>query len=96
MDVGVTIGVGLDVGVGEAVGVGVGVPPQPVVPFMPMEKSGWPISPDEVLWKTKPKVVLLMNALSSFPQGKPTQLVPLVSESNDRPPPLPIGVTLSQ
>jgi hypothetical protein len=37
-----------------------------------------------------------MNALSSFPQGNPTQLVPLVSESNDRPPPLPIGVTLSQ
>jgi nucleoid-associated protein YgaU len=60
-----------------------------------MEKSGWPISPDEVLWKLYPKVVLLMNALSSLPQGKPTQLVPLVSESNERPQ-LPIGVTLSQ
>jgi hypothetical protein len=93
--VGVAVEVGVAVAVAVAVGVGEGVP-QPAVPFTPMEKSGWPISPDEVLWKTKPNVVLLMNALSSFPQGKPTQLVPLVSELNERPVPLPIGVTLSQ
>ena len=96
--VAVAVAVAVAVGVNVAVAVGVGdwQPPPWIVPFTPMEKSGWPISPDEVLWKTKPKVVLLMNALSSFPQGKPTQLVPLVSESNERPPPSPIGVTLSQ
>jgi len=46
--------------------------------------------------KLAPKKLLLKNAFWLLPHGVPTQLAPLVFESNERPPPLPIGVTLSQ
>src|SRR6266566_965319 len=60
-----------------------------------MEKSvGWPSL--EVDVKLAPKKLLLKNAFWSLPHGVPTQLVPLVVESNERPVRLPIGVTLSQ
>ena len=89
-----TVAVGVGVGVGVAVGVGVGVP-QPVVPFMPMEKSkGRPSL--EVDVKLTPKKLLLKNACWLLPHGVPTQLAPLVVESNERPVRSPIGVTLSQ
>jgi len=66
-----------------------------LVPITPMEKSeGWPKLAVDV--KLTPKALLLRNAFWSLPHGKPTQLVPLVSESNERPVPSPIGVTLSQ
>ena len=82
-------------GVGVNVAVGVGDPGQPVVPFTPMEKSvGWPSL--EVDVKFAPKKLLLKNAFWLLPQGVPTQLAPLVVESNDRPVRSPIGVTLSQ
>ena len=94
--VGVTVGVGVGVGVGVAVAVAVGVgegdpQPEPAVPFTPMEKSeGWP-------WKLAPGgTLLLKNAFMSLPHGVPTQLAPLVIESNERPVRSPIGVTLSQ
>src|SRR5437762_1292441 len=87
--------VGEPVGVAVAVGVGVGVPGQPVVPFTPMEKSvGWPSLPVDV--KLAPKKLLSKNAFWLLPHGVPTQLVPLVVESNERPLRSPIGVTLSQ
>ena len=89
--VAVAVGVGVGVAVAVAVGVGEGVP-QPVVPFTPMEKSdGW--GP----WKLAPGgTLLLKNAFMSLPHGVPTQLAPLVVESNERPVRSPIGVTLSQ
>ena len=60
-----------------------------------MEKSeGWPSL--EVDVKLAPKKLLLKNAFWLLPHGVPTQLVPLVVESNERPVRLPIGVTLSQ
>ena len=92
--VAVAVGVGVCVAVAVAVGVGEGVP-QPVVPFMPMEKSkGWPSL--EVDVKLAPKKLLSKNAFMLLPHGVPTQLVPLVVESNERPLRSPIGVTLSQ
>ncbi len=94
--VGVAVVVGVGVGVGVAVAVAVGVgegdpQPEPAVPFTPMEKSeGWP-------WKLAPGgTLLLKNAFMSLPHGVPTQLAPLVVESNERPVRSPIGVTLSQ
>jgi hypothetical protein len=55
-----------------------------------MEKSvAWPC-------QLAPKKLLLKNAFMSLPQGVPTQLAPLVFESNERPVRSPIGVTLSQ
>ncbi len=94
--VGVAVVVGVGVGVGVAVAVAVGVgegdpQPEPAVPFTPIEKSeGWP-------WKLAPGgTLLLKNAFMSLPHGVPTQLAPLVVESNERPVRSPIGVTLSQ
>jgi hypothetical protein len=82
------------VAVAVAVGVGEGVP-QPVVPFTPMEKSeGWPCS--DVDWKLAPKKLLSKNAFWLLPHGVPTQWVPLVVTSKERPVRSPIGVTLSQ
>ena len=90
--VGVAVGVGVAVAVAVAVGVGEGDPqPDPAVPFTPIEKSLG------TLWKIAPGGSLLFqNAFMSLPQGVPTQLAPLVSESNERPVRSPIGVTLSQ
>src|SRR5205823_14187852 len=66
-----------------------------VVPFTPMEKSvGWPSLAVDV--KLAPKKLLSKNAFWLLPHGVPTQLVPLVVESNERPLRSPIGVTLSQ
>src|SRR5438034_4120624 len=60
-----------------------------------MEKSaGWPAL--EVDVKLAPKKLLFQNAFMLLPHGVPTQLAPLVVESNERPVRLPIGVTLSQ
>src|SRR5437867_10720408 len=60
-----------------------------------MEKSvGWPSL--EVDVKLAPKKLLSKNAFMLLPHGVPTQLVPLVVESNERPLRSPIGVTLSQ
>src|SRR5437773_11686558 len=60
---------------------------------MPMEKSkGWPSL--EVDVKLAPKKLLLKNAFMLLPHGVPTQLAPLVVESNERPLRSPIGVTL--
>ena len=74
---------------------GVGVPPPPVVPVTPMEKSeGWPSLAVDV--KLAPKKLLLKNAFWLLPHGVPTQLVPLVVESNERPERSPTTVTLSQ
>src|SRR5213080_1434717 len=57
-----------------------------------MEKSeGWPSLAVDV--KLAPKKLLLKNAFMSLPHGVPTQLVPLVVESNERPVRSPIGVT---
>jgi hypothetical protein len=88
------VGVGVGVNVAVAVAVGVGDPPvQPVVPFTPMEKSlGWPSLAVDV--KFAPKKLLLKKAFWLLPHGVPTQLVPLVVESNERPVKSPIGVTL--
>src|SRR5205814_7742028 len=64
--------------------VGVGDPGQPEVPFTPMEKSvGWPSLAVDV--KLAPKKLLLKNAFWLLPHGVPTQLVPLVVKSNERP-----------
>jgi hypothetical protein len=93
--VAVAVGVAVAVAVAVAVGVGVGVPGQPVVPFTPMEKSeGWPSLAVDV--KFAPKKLLLKNAFMLLPHGVPTQLVPLVVESNERPVRSPTTVTLSQ
>jgi hypothetical protein len=89
------VNVAVAVAVEVAVAVGVGDPGQPVVPFTPMEKSvGWPSL--EVDVKFAPKKLLLKNAFWLLPHGVPTQLAPLVVESNERPLRSPIGVTLSQ
>jgi hypothetical protein len=102
--VGRGLGVGVDLGgivgdgggdvavaVAVAVAVGVGVTQlEPSVPLTPMEKSA--ARP----WKLESEKLLLKNAFMSLPHGVPTQLVPLVSESNERPVRSPIGVTLSQ
>src|SRR6266478_4761255 len=81
--------------VGVPVGVGVGTQPPEIVPTTPMEKSvGWPSL--EVDVKFLPKKLLLKNAFWLLPHGVPTQLAPLVVESNERPLRSPIGVTLSQ
>jgi hypothetical protein len=57
-----------------------------------MEKSlGWPSL--EVDVKFAPKKLLLKNAFWLLPHGVPTQLAPLVVESNERPDRSPIGVT---
>ena len=65
------------------------------MPFTPMEKSvGWPSLAVDV--KLAPKKLLSKNAFWLLPHGVPTQLVPLVVESNERPLRSPIGVTLSQ
>jgi len=79
---------------GVPVGVGEGEPPPPPA-STPMEKSvGWPSL--EVDVKFAPKKLLLKNAFMLLPHGVPTQLAPLVVESNERPVRSPIGVTLSQ
>ena len=79
---------------GVVVAVGVGVPLL-TVPITPIEKSvGWPSL--EVDVKFAPKKLLLKNAFWLLPHGVPTQLAPLVFESNERPVRSPIGVTLSQ
>src|SRR5205085_6399409 len=86
---------GVQVGVTVGVGVGVGVPQFPATPFTPIEKSeGWPSLAVDV--KFAPKKLLLKNAFMLLPHGVPTQLAPLVVESNERPVRSPIGVTLSQ
>src|SRR5213592_2370073 len=82
---------GPGVQVGVPVGVGVGVPPPEIVPSTPMEKS----ENTDVKLAPPPKL-LLKNAFRSLPHGVPTQLAPLVVESNERPVRSPIGVTLSQ
>jgi hypothetical protein len=65
------------------------------VPFTPIEKSvAWPCS--DVDCQLAPKKLLLKNAFMLLPHGVPTQLAPLVVESNERPVRSPIGVTLSQ
>ncbi|MGA7274391.1 MAG: hypothetical protein WBX14_06050 [Candidatus Udaeobacter sp.] len=97
LGVGVVLGgvVGVGVKVAVAVAVGVGVPPQPVVPFTPMEKSeGTPSLAVDV--KLASKKLLLKNAFWLLPHGVPTQLAPLVVVSKERPVRSPIGVTLSQ
>src|SRR5438067_1922395 len=93
--VAVGVNVAVAVAVAAAVAVGVGVPQVPTMPFTPIEKSeGWPSLAVDV--KLAPKKLLLKNAFMSLPHGVPTQLVPLVVESNERPVRSPIGVTLSQ
>src|SRR6266446_3138422 len=85
---------GVHVGDPVGVGVGEGEPPPPPI-STPMEKSvGWPSL--EVDVKFAPKKLLLKNAFWLLPHGVPTQLAPLVVESNERPLRSPIGVTLSQ
>src|SRR4029077_9724264 len=85
----------MQAGVPVAVGVGEGVPPPAIVPVTPMEKSvGWPCS--AVFCQLAPKKLLLKNAFRSLPHGVPTQLAPLVFESNERPVRSPTTVTLSQ
>jgi hypothetical protein len=82
--VAVAVAVAVGVTVAVAVGVGVGVPPPPPVPITPIEKSEQlPTLASQVDAKTKPKKVVSQKEFRLLPQGVPTQLAPLVFETND-------------
>jgi hypothetical protein len=61
-----------------------------------MEKSAHPVPELQLDVKMTPKRLLSQKEFTSFPQGVPTQLAPLVVESYDGPDASPTGDTVSQ